>query len=50
MARRADPNNLGRVITYLSRLPEEYNVYAVRDAVTRDSKLQSCPEFCAWGI
>jgi hypothetical protein len=50
LARRAESNNLGRVITYLSRLPEEYNVYAVRDAVTRDAKLQSCPEFTAWGI
>ncbi len=50
LARRASDQNFARVVTYLERLPVEYNVYAVRDAVTRDSSLQSTPEFTKWGV
>lgn len=48
LARRANDGNFGRVITYLDRLPQEYAVMCVKDAVTRDAKLQSTPEFIKW--
>jgi hypothetical protein len=50
LARRATDQNLGRVIQYLDRLPIEFNVMAVRDATTRDSALQSTPEFTSWAV
>lgn len=50
LARRADAKNFGRVIKYLDRLPEEYNVMAVRDAISRDASLQSAAEFTKWSI
>lgn len=50
LAHRANEANLGRVIQYLERLPSEYNVFAVRDAVSRDSTLATTPEFTAWAV
>ncbi|SRR5581483_7042545 len=50
LSHRAKPDNLGRVIQYLDRLPVEYSVFAVKDASTRDPGLQSTPEFTAWAI
>lgn len=49
IAARADANNWARVITYLERMPEEYNVLAVRSAVGRDAALASTVEFNEWG-
>jgi hypothetical protein len=50
LARRAQADNFGRVIQYLDRLPTEFNVMSVRDAVTRDATLQPTPEFTTWSI
>jgi len=50
LARRASDKNFPRIVTYLERLPVEYNVYAIRDAVTRDASLQSTPEFTKWAV
>ena len=50
LANRAKPDNLGRVIQYLDRLPVEYSVYAVKDAMAREATLSSTPEFTAWAI
>lgn len=50
LGRVATANNLGRVITYLERLPDEYNVLSVRDAITRESSLAASPEYTQWCI
>ncbi len=50
MARRATGQNFGRVLQYTSRLPQEYGIYAVKDAVRRDETLSACPEFTQWAI
>jgi hypothetical protein len=49
LSSRADANNWSRIITYLERMPEEYNVLAVRAAVGRDAALASTVEFNEWG-
>lgn len=48
LAQRADHRNLGRIIQYLSRLPDDYSVYAVLSAVKRDEVLTSTPEYRDW--
>lgn len=48
LGRRATDKNFARVIQYLDRLPQEYAVYSVRDAVTRDNSLTSTREFTKW--
>lgn len=48
LAQRADHKNLGRVIQYLSRLPDDYSVYAVLSATKRDKVLASTPEYRDW--
>lgn len=50
LAARADKNNFGRVITYLDRIPPEYAVFSVKDAVSRDEELQRTPDFTKWAI
>jgi hypothetical protein len=50
LARRANAGNMGRVIKYFDRLPAEYSVMGVRDAVTRDATLSACPEFTQWAV
>jgi AAA domain (dynein-related subfamily) len=50
LARRANASTLGRVITYLDRLPVEFNVMAIRDAITRDATLTSAPETTKWMV
>ena len=50
LARRASGQNFGRVLQYFERLPQEYAVYGVQDAIRRDSALQSTPEFTRWAV
>jgi AAA domain (dynein-related subfamily) len=50
LARRAEAANLGRVIQYLDRLPVEFNVMAIRDAVTRNVQLTIEPDFTKWAV
>ncbi len=50
LGHRADAKNLGRVVKYLDRLPDEYNVMAVRDAIVRNDSLQATPEFTKWSV
>lgn len=48
LAHRMKEENIGRAIAYLNRLPQEFAVFAVNDAVTRDKKLQQTKEFIKW--
>lgn len=50
LGHRAKQENFERVITYLERLPVEFNVMAVRDAITRDGNLTSEPAFVQWSV
>lgn len=50
LSRRADATNFGRVIAYLDRIPQEYAVFSMKDAITRDSGLQSTPDFTKWFV
>lgn len=50
LAHRADDNNFGRVMQYLDRLPAEYTVFSVKDAVTRKPRLASTPSFTGWAV
>ena len=47
---RANLQNWARVLTYLDRLPPEYGVFAVKDAVTRSAALATTPEFTRWAV
>ena len=50
LGRKANCNNLGRVMTYLDRLPSEFSVLAIKDAVKRDLTLKATPEFTKWSV
>lgn len=50
LAHRADSKNFANVLTYLGRLPKEYEVLAVRDATIRDTKLNEHPGYTQWVI
>lgn len=50
LARKASDSNIGRAIQYLDRLPQEYGVMAVKDAVTRDASLATTREFTTWAV
>jgi hypothetical protein len=45
---RATKDNFAGVTEYLKRLPKEHEVFAVRDALARETKLQNTPAFTAW--
>ena len=50
LARRATVDNFKACITYLDRLPDEYSVMSVKDAIARDSTLAATGEFTKWAI
>ena len=51
LARRATPQNFGRILTYLDRLPVEYHVLSVKMAAGRhNGTLTSTPEFTKWAV
>jgi hypothetical protein len=50
LAYRADARNFADIITYLTRIPKEYEVYAVRDAVARNVKLGETRAYTDWSL
>lgn len=50
LGRVAAKENLERAIQYLERLPVEFNVMSMRDALTRDEKLSTTQAFQRWTI
>ena len=50
LARRASVQNFARILEYVNRLPQEYGVYTVKDAVRRDPVLTGTPDFTRWGV
>ena len=48
MAYKTTGDNFGRVMTYMTRLPQEFSVLYIRDAIKRKPEIQTCPEFTKW--
>lgn len=47
---RSTSENFERILKYLGRIPTEYAVFAVRDAVNRDQSLTSTGAFVEWAV
>jgi hypothetical protein len=48
LARRASDKTFGRIVEYLDRLPIEFNVFCVKDAVTHCPAIQTTADFTRW--
>ena len=48
LSMKANEKNFDAVIKYLNRCSVEYNVFAIKGAVTRDNTLISTPSFTKW--
>lgn len=48
MAAKITPANFGRVMVYVKRMPQEFSVLFVRDAIRRNPDLQASAEFIKW--
>ena len=48
LAVKAAPDNFGRIMVYIGRMPKEFNVLFVRDAINRCPKIQESADFIAW--
>jgi hypothetical protein len=45
---RITPDNFQRAATYTDRIPAEFMMLAIKDAITRDPKLGNTPTFTKW--
>jgi len=45
---RTESSNFGRVMKYISRLPAEFSVLYIRDAIAKVPELQNTKEFIQW--
>lgn len=50
VGRVCNQDNIGRVIEFLERLPLEYNIMGMRDAMVRDDSIMMTPEFGTWAM
>ncbi len=50
LASRATSATLERIAKYLDRMPPEYNVFSMMDAVGRDKSLSSSTTFIKWAV
>jgi hypothetical protein len=50
LAHKSTENSFGRVCEYLGRIPAEYGVLCVRDAVTKTPALGTTPAFIDWSV
>ena len=48
LARKATANNMDRVVAYANRLPDEFSVLLVRDALVRDPDVQNTRAYIEW--
>lgn len=49
LANKADVKNFDAVLEYMERLPREFSVLCVKDAIVRDKKLRTSGAFTKWG-
>lgn len=50
LAMKATPLNFRNVLTYLDRMPGEFAVFAVKDAIQRNPALKAADGYAAWEI
>jgi MoxR-like ATPase len=50
LARCASELNFDRICSYLERMPIEFNVLSVRDALQRRPEIRHCPSYTKWAI
>lgn len=50
LARKASVENFAAVVEYLGRIPKEFQVFSVRDAITRDGKIAKTKSFVDWSV
>ncbi len=48
MAHKADVDNFDKVLQYMSRMPAEFSVLCVRDAIVLNKKLRTTKSYIAW--
>ena len=48
LARKATENNMDRVVTYANRLPDEFSVLLVKDALDRDPAVANTRAYIEW--
>ena len=48
LSSRTTADNFGRVMTYIKRIPPEFGVLFVRDAISRDQSISESQEFVKW--
>jgi hypothetical protein len=50
LARKATVNNLSQITKYTHRMPKEFDVVCLRDAVRLNKGITSCAAFSAWSV
>lgn len=50
LAKKATAGNFDRVVRYIKRMPKEFEVCCVRDAVRLTKAITTCKPFIEWGI
>ena len=45
---KVSTNNVGRVMTYIKRMPVEYQTIFIRAAIRRDEKLTGTKDYMSW--
>lgn len=50
LAFKADKKNFGNIITYLERMPKEWETFGVMDAIRRDPELGGTAPFTQWTV
>lgn len=48
LSHRTTPDNFGRIMTYIKRLPNEYSVLFIRDAIQKCPDIQTSKDFITW--
>lgn len=48
LAHKADADNFADVLTYMGRMPKEFQVLTVKDAITLDKKIRSTKAYIGW--
>ncbi len=48
LSAKASPDNFGRIMQYIARMPKEFSVLFVRDTIRRSPAIQTSKDFIAW--
>lgn len=48
LAARVTPDNFGRVMLYISRMPADFSVLFVRESIRRNAEVQNSTDFVKW--